>query len=411
LPSGALASLPSLEAFINSLYLKAKAKCHELMLEALETKDSDSLLMSPEAFKKNVAMPLLKIGFEDWFVDAFFHSRNSPWRALERLGKDTVVFEPKVETQMKEVRRTVLSILDKKEEDRQALEGYEAVFGLWGQGANRPSEDQKSKGLPATSYPWIILPRAFVVLEKNNSLIFVCYTNALRRENTLPFIKILSRIIIEFVGNFTLKYASGLNNVSRLGEALVYGYSAMFWKNLLTPPPGLQDLMMFENFFRMAKAIQHRYALQNDPLLAMISQMGHVRSMLFWKLSLQPLPEASHSYGVIMPIALRHGTPGIQSCIRFFGLGPALFKNRTPAGLPYSDIPRQLQLFLRELGKRWDEESEITKKSARIFLERILQMYDKRHLLKLVKSGQDHRLPFIGAWVRGLVSNFAPHLN
>ncbi len=105
---------------------------------------------------------------------------------------------------------------------------------------------------------WIILPRVHCHLEEHHSQCLLVYLRYLDKESNPEFAKILARIIIEFTGNFTLKHIGSIHPKDRMIEALFYGYAAMFWKNLRTPPAGFEDGKIFENFLHWARMFQKR---------------------------------------------------------------------------------------------------------------------------------------------------------
>ena len=52
------------------------------------------------------------------------------------------------------------------------------------------------------------------------------------RETNLAFEKIMARILIEFIGNYSLKFINSSLPKKQMIEAIFYGYAIMFWKNL-----------------------------------------------------------------------------------------------------------------------------------------------------------------------------------
>ena len=87
------------------------------------------------------------------------------------------------------------------------------------------------------------------------------------------FRKILSRITIEFVGNYTLKYISESHPKGQMIDALFYGYAAMFWRNLRSPPNGFEDGLICKNFLYWMKSFQKRFAPINNDMAGTIKDM------------------------------------------------------------------------------------------------------------------------------------------
>ena len=97
---------------------------------------------------------------------------------------------------------------------------------------------------------WIILPRAFGHLDEKHARWLPGYMAYMEKEGPSAFANVLVRIIIEFVGNFALKFSRPDYPREGIEETLFYGYAAMFWKNLRSSPGCAVDAMNFENFLR-----------------------------------------------------------------------------------------------------------------------------------------------------------------
>ena len=98
--------------------------------------------------------------------------------------------------------------------------------------------------------PWIILPRAYRFLKKRECCYLPVYLKTIDRETDESCLKLFSRIAVEFMGNYTLKFADRCHPLDQLTKLLFYGYSALFWKTLRCPPENLENSAAFDNFFR-----------------------------------------------------------------------------------------------------------------------------------------------------------------
>ena len=171
------------------------------------------------------------------------------------------------------------------------------------------------------SLSWIILPRAYDLLEKDHSRYMLIYIKSLDKETESEFMRILARIIIEFVGNYSLKYIDDVQLKDQMVDALFYGYATMFWKNLRNPPGGLEDGLVFESFFRWAKMIHGRFASTNRDMARTTERMEEEKKKTFPVYNAFGFSHHNHYDVHRFFVALRHGISGVESVVRYFGIG------------------------------------------------------------------------------------------
>jgi len=227
---------------------------------------------------------LMRIGFDESFARLLFRTAASGWQRMGPFPNKCTLFHPALIKNLKSVRNEMIS-----------------------------------KDGSQSDSSWIILPRIYHFLKEEHSAYLLCYLDHLAAEPQSEFRRILTRIIIEFVGNYTLKYRSSILPRCLIDSALFYGYEAMFWKNLRNPPPGYEEDLIFDHCLRWTKLLRTKCVDLNDDMVQNIQQMETYRQKVMLKKDpIDPAEDENMDLSGLF-VTLRHGRPGTVAAINFLG--------------------------------------------------------------------------------------------
>lgn len=326
---------------------------------------------------ENKIIPALtRIGFDESFARMLFQTAASSWQRMGPLTNKCIRFDPDLIRNLNAIREEVVSKAGSKSDT-----------------------------------PWIILPRVYYYLKEDQSAYLLCYLKYLASEPASEFRRILTRVIIEFVGNYALKYRSSTVSGCRMDSALFYGYAAMFWKNLKNPPPGFEDDLIFNNCLRWIKLFHCRCTDLNADMTQNIRQMEAYRQKVM--LLEDPFPSTDNDEPDLgrLFVTLRHGGPGTEAAIDF--MGNWLHSSRKDsAGRSLSALlPAALNKLFHTIKIKLPIESPEVQKSVRKFL---LGLRDNFASDGIDKSGLSIKSPeqfrFVVRRVLGLVDGMTASL-
>ena len=223
---------------------------------------------------------------------------------------------------------------------------------------------------------WIILPRAHSLLTTKDSLCLIIYLQHVDRKNILTCEKILFRILVEFIGNYNLKFASPTVARKVAIDTIFYGYAAMFWKNLQRPPFGLEELLIFKNYLSWARAYKNRTFTMDSEKNAAINEMEEMEEKI--------LPDPNNSPGIIgkekekegIHITLRHGRSGINHALQHFTQNNKFTCGCSLNHFSCENLPRQIHALLTELRNSYCQENSKTKEYIQTFLIELSKAYN-----------------------------------
>ena len=352
-----------------------------------------------------------QIGFDEQLCRVLFKMTAPAWKLIGPVGDDVELMYPILIKNIGEIRRGIVSNSRKNSRARSILGEMDpqATYSL----INRTMHPTKLfEDFDDISLSWIILPRTYDLLEKDHSRYILIYIKSLNKETESEFTRILARIIIEFVGNYSLKYLDDVQLRDQMVDALFYGYATMFWKNLMNPPGGLEDGLVFESFFRWAKMIHGRFASTNRDMARTTERMEEEKEKTFPAYNAFGLAHHNHYDVHRFFVALRHGIPGVESVVRYFGIGGPLLKNKTDGRLPYVAVPKTLNVLFREIKKRYRIETPRTKKSIREFLSRLRSNYNLERIKTVLSGGEpSEALRFVGPRVLSMIQDLAASIH
>ncbi len=354
---------------------------------------------------------LERIGFDEQLCWSLFEISAPAWKLIGPLEDNVEPMYPVLMKNIGEIRKGIISNYRKNLRARSILDEMDpqSTYSL----INRTMHPAKLfEDLYDTPLSWIILPRAYDLLKKDHSRYIRIYIKSFDQETESEFTKILARIIIEFVGNYSLKYIDDTQHRNQTLDALFYGYAAMFWKNLRNPPGGHEDGLVFESFFRWAKMIHGRFASTNRDMARTTERMEEEKEKTFPVYNTFGFAHHNHYDIERFFVALRHGIPGVESVVRYFGIDGPLLKDKTDGRLPYVAVPKTLNGLFRQVRKRYRFETPRTRKSIREFLGRLKSNYNLERI-KAVFSGNEptETLRFVGPRVCSMIQDLAASIH
>jgi len=319
---------------------------------------------------------LIRIGFDESFARLLFQIAAPGWQRMGPLTNNCIWFNPDLIRNLKAVR----------------------------------DETQSNSGSKSDT-SWIILPRVYHFLEEKQSAYLPCYLSYLASAAASEFRRILTRVIIEFVGNYALKYRSSMVSGCRMDSALFYGYAAMFWKNLRNPPPGFEDDLIFNHCLRWIKLFPSRCCDLNDEMARSIRQMEACRRKVMLMEDRLHEPDNENPDISRLLVTLRHGRPGMEAAIGF--MANWLYSSRKDsAGRSISAL---LPAALYNLFHKIKTTLPIDSPEAKIFLHKFLLGLRENFILNdvdwsgsSIKSSEQFR--FVVRRTLGLVDGMAAPL-
>lgn len=324
---------------------------------------------------QTIIVPALKrIGFDASLGWALFKMAAPAWRLMGPISAENIWFHPVLIRDMQEIRNGVLTRTKHQSESHSQLTDMDSQDRLrWIKMKMNPQELLSLFENVATS--WIILPRAYAQLEKKHAHYLAGYLYHLTKETHSEFAQILARLVIEFAGNYALKYISKALPRKTMTQAVFYGYAAMFWKNLRQPPSGFENALVHANFLRWAETCCRRCAGSDAEMAPMIEKMRADQEIAFPVVNAFDLACGGRNDLSRFLITLRHGCPGIEAVVHYFGVDAGLLNNATNGRLPYAEVPAALQGLFRGIRINYPLERPGTKKFIRQFLSKLSQNY------------------------------------
>ena len=330
--------------------------------------------------KSRIIPPLARIGFEESFQWSLFKMAAPAWESMGPIPDDGLWFHPEIIKNIEDVRS---GILDREQHRSECLsrisqkDPFERMAMM--EGCMAP--ENLFSMLENISTSWIILPRSYRHLETHHAAYLLGYLKYLDA-STSEFGRILVRIIIEFLANYTLKFITDIHPETQTMEAVFYGYSAMFWRNLRSPPERFEHSGIFESFFGWVHGFVNSDRLRSKEMAmsASVLRMQEAKRKVFPHFNAFGLSDCICDDTGQFLIALRHGFPGIESAMKCFGIGNPIIPNMTDGRLTYETIPMALNGFFQKIKKNYEIETSRTQESIRLFLSGLKAVYDRTRI-------------------------------
>ena len=329
--------------------------------------------------KSKIIPPLARIGFEESFQWSLFKIAAPAWESMGPIPDDGLWFHPEIIKNIEDVRSGILGRAQHRSECLPLLSQKDPAERMaMMEGCMAP--ENLFSILENISTSWIILPRSYRHLEAHHAAYLLGYLKYLSDASTSEFGRILVRIVIEFLANYTIKFITHSHPETQTMEAVFYGYSAMFWRNLRNPPEGFEHSGIFENFFGWAQRFVNSDRLRFKDMTASVFRMQEAKRKVFPHFNAFGLSDCICDDTGQFLITLRHGFSGIESAMKCFGIGNPIIPNMTDGRLTYETIPMALYGLFQKIKKNYEIETSRTQESIRLFLFRLKAVYDRTRI-------------------------------
>jgi len=277
----------------------------------------------PEWFDRMLSQrifPTLKrIGFDDPVSKGLFEIASSSWSLMGPVNDKIITFHPEINQEIADVRQGLKLKADKHKGafSRSTDTAPTAISGTINQNL---SPEHLFDLLNEIATPWIVLPRAFRFLKKHQCRYLPAYLTTIDRETRESFLMLFSRITLEFVGNFSLKFAARCHQPDQIAKLLFYGYATLFWKTLRCPPQNLENSAAFDNFLNWISRLGHKNDYLGKAELSSIDRMKKMRNTVFPTIAVNPSRKPGPSDSSHFMVTLRHGSLGMATVLKYFGI-------------------------------------------------------------------------------------------
>ena len=320
-----------------------------------------------EMLSQRILPTLDRIGFDRTISKVFFHVAPSAWKRMGPIDESIIRFQPPIDREVEAVR-----------------EGFKLTYDHPGDGFSPPPAaspgiilgsvrdgifpEHLFEMLQDIATPWIILPRAYRFLEKDHCRYLPVYLKILNADKRKCCLKVFSRISVEFIGNFSFKFAEKRYPVHQLSKLFFYGYATLFWKTLRCPPVNMEYNLTFDHFFIWLK----RFAGKNESLgneeKSLIDQMAKMKARAFPTLHTQSFRNRQQSDSERFLVTLRHGHPGIVATLGYFGIDQFLKTRRTGKRFTCLSFQKDLHCLLYMIRTHYHAESKRTRENIKHFI-------------------------------------------
>ena len=323
---------------------------------------------------QSILPTLQRIGFDAQIARALFELTPADWKFMGPVNEKVIVFRPEINHDIAEVIAGLERRVVKNSGNSPRLEGTSPAF-MTGTISDRASPEYLFELLDEIDTSWITLPRAFRFLEKEHSGYLPQYLKTLDRDTSESCLKVFSRIITEFMGNFALKFADRHHSPDQIEKLLFYGYSAMYWKTLRKPPTTMENSAAFDHFLNWISRLARRSSFLGSEAVRSVNQMIKFKSEVFPKTKNHQLQTCSWQSKSRFVITLRHGPLGIAAMLNFMGIDQFLKTRQIHGQSPFQSNQNELYRLLHTIQIGYYSESRKTRGYIRQFIGHLKSAY------------------------------------
>jgi len=322
-------------------------------------------------------LPVLsEIGMDVSFTRSLLQMAMPAWELLGPMTDKTVFYEPEALSEIQEVEQGLL----RKAENiyathfRPSLKAPQEFTNMVKQSMH---PQNLFSLLDEVSTPWIILPRAYRALERDHCRYLPLYLDMIKQSKNEQSLDKWIRIVIEYLANYSIKFANSTCPGEKIRDFVVNGYEAMFWRNLKSPPAGFEDIRVFEHFYNWMTHSGSGLEALDTMVPSAINRMKAGMRTIFpsengFRSSVDNRQEVS-----CFQISLRHGCLGIINTGNYFWIGPLLNSRKGDEKLEYIPTLVTLRSLFRRIERDFPFESRRTRYYIKDFLYQFETAYEK----------------------------------
>ena len=311
---------------------------------------------------------LNRIGFEDPISKGLFEIAPSSWSPMGPAGDKIIAFHPRINQEIEDVRQglQLKAVNDPGNLSRSTGLASTVITGTINENL---SPDHLFDLLDEIATPWIVLPRAFRFLEKHHCRYLPAYLATIDRETREPCLMLFSRITVEFVGNFFLKFAGRCHQPDQIAKLLFYGYATLFWKTLRCPPENLVNSAAFDNFLSWISRLGHKSDAIGQAELSSIDRMKEMRKTVFPAITVNPSGKPGRADSSQFMVTLRHGCLGMATVLKYFGIDQFFETRQIGNRFQCPPLRNDMYVLLQTIQTNYHLESKRTQKTIKRFID------------------------------------------
>ncbi|MGD8798336.1 MAG: hypothetical protein PVJ44_07430 [Desulfobacterales bacterium] len=319
---------------------------------------------------RQILPTLQRIGFEPFISRMLFEIAPSAWKLMGRADETIIPFQPRIAQEIKAVRKGLESKSDSSSD--QFSPSVANCSGIIpGSIKHSRFPEHLFDMLDQIPTPWIILPRAFRFLEKDQYRYLPLYIKILDTEDHELCLTLFRRTTIEFIANFSFKFADRRYRKDQISRLLFYGYAALFWKTLRRPPENLENTAVFDHFFTWVSRFAHQNEWLGKAEHSLVDQMIMMKTYAFPAIHTQSYRNRQQPDSSRFLVTLRHGSLGTVATLRHFGIDQFLKSRRTGKRFTCLTFQKELLCLLYQIRTHYHSESKCTRANIRHFINRM----------------------------------------
>jgi len=318
---------------------------------------------------------LNRIGFDETISKGLFEIAPSSWNQMGPANDKIIAFHPKIDQEIKDVRQGLKLKVGNKDGTVSRSTGS-ASTAVYGTINKNQSPDHLFDLLDEIATSWIVLPRAFRFLKKHQCRYLPAYLTIIDRETRESFLMLFSRITVEFVGNFSLKFAARSHQPAQITKLLFYGYAVLFWKTLRCPPQNLESSAAFDNFFNWISRLVHKNDYLGKAELRSIDQMKKMKQAAFPTTAFNPTGTPGRAKSSHFMVTLRHGCLGMATVLKYFGIDQFLETRQSGGRFQSPSFQNDLHGLMHTIQTNYHLESKRTRGFIKQFLDCLGSAYE-----------------------------------
>ncbi len=343
------------------------ARCqYSRLLNALSSERLPGWL--DKMLNRRILPALDRIGFDGAISMGLFEIASSSWCRMGPANDKTIAFHPQIDREIEEVLRG-LELTAGSVNGTLARPPGSAGAVFSGTINERKYPENLFALLDNIATPWIVLPRAFRFLEKDQARYLPAYLSTIEQEKRESFLMLFGRITIEFVGNFSLKFAARHHQPDKIAKLLFYGYTALFWKTLRCPPENLENSAAFDIFFNWLNRLACTNRFLGRAEATSIEQMKKMKMMIFPTRVVKSFRQPNRNNSSHFLITLRHGCMGTAGVLKYFGIDHFSEARQIRARFQSPSFQNDLQAFLHTIHQDCHLESKTTRGFINQFMD------------------------------------------
>ena len=355
-------------------------RSHEILARGQYAKllDALSLECQPGWFDKmlnrHILPTLNRIGLDKTISKGIFDIASSSWCRMGPPNDKIIAIHPKINQEIEEVRRGLELTVGSEDDTLSRLpSASSAIF------SGTINENQSPVNLLALLdnivTPWIVLPRALLFLEKDHCRYLSAYLTTIEREKREAILILFGRITVEFVGNFSLKFATMDHQPEKIAKLLFYGYASLFWKTLRCPPENLENSAAFDIFFNWINRLVRTNGYLGYAELKSIEQMKKMKMTTFPTQIVNPSRQPDRNNSSRLLITLRHGCMGKAAALKYFGIDQFSAARQIAGRFQSPSYQNDLQGLLNTIQQNCHLESKRTRVYIHQFIGNLRSAY------------------------------------